>query len=119
MKIRAWHKRNKFMREVDIISFRDGWVGLLDGSDGCYLIGEVILMIASDLIDKNSTEIYDGDLCQIFNNAGDIVVSRNGEPVISEVKFQDGCFMLFTDTPVKDWCPDHIEIAGNIYEGLK
>ena len=116
VKFRAWHKKDKKMREVTGINFlgKDVWLKY----DKDKLIGanffEIELMQDTGFKDRTGKEIYEGDLLE-FEFEDEL------ENFINVVIWEKGCFALrsekeydYVDYPLFEWINGRI--IGNIYE---
>ena len=118
IKFRVWDKKEKSIDRVKYLNFKEHTI------NGLCMDDEGILMQYTGLTDKNSKEIYEGD----------ILVSKHFEKYIDEwirricyVSFENGCF-LATETECKfgvstleDIISDGdgtwtVKIIGNIFE---
>lgn len=129
IKFRAWDKQEKIMCEVGILSYRGGGCFLHGNSktvaevqgdrmvsipdcdnDGHFVyFQDLELMQYTGLLDKNGTEIYEGDIV------------KNNDAMWS-LYWSDGCYKMALDGLQKD--NDHLfieeaqhsEVVGNNYE---
>lgn len=129
IEFRAYIKDIKKIVDVYDISFLQETIGFMNPSDtqySCRKFNEVELLQYTGLKDKNGTKIFEGD---IFGD------SKGQE--IDVVVFEDGCFKLksygFIEycldgnayeerwgelecEPLCNFCLEHDEILGNIYD---
>ena len=114
-KFRAWFKNKKVMSEVKKINF---WSEELDtvAFEGKSL-EDVELMQATGLLDKNGTEIFEGDILADVDESGD-------ELVYLYVIYKDGKFMAVENeergyfADLVD-CTTYHSVVGNIYENAE
>lgn len=125
-KFRAWDKRDKEIYLVDEINWDRGefqYIG--DAITFKRLADEVELMLSTNTVDKNSDEIFEGDVLQIdfikaivrfgqyryYDNAGKDVLTGNG--------FYLECLNVMNPDCISPYETDILykaEIIGNIYE---
>lgn len=125
-KFRAWDKRDKEIYLVDEINWDRGefqYIG--DAITFQRLADEVELMLSTNTVDKNSEEIFEGDVLQIdyikaivrfgqyryYDNAGKDVLTGNG--------FYLECLNVMDPDCISPYETDILykaEIIGNIYE---
>lgn len=131
IKLRAWDKHLKLMREVTSIDLKYKEVFYLIDNEATYIsrsFSEVEIMQSTGLHDKNGVEIYDGDVLDFtvwdaWDNDTQyigVVKFEQGEWQIwnseqSEFYDADGAFNLFwvheNDTKIK--------VIGNIHENME
>jgi len=105
IKFRAWDKENKVMMDWEDIKYID--LDTLQKSS--------ILMQYTGLKDKNSKEIYEGDIVHVEA----VAYGRNMKAVVI---WKNGGFMLKWEDEyesyIQDWAKDlaESEVIGNIYE---
>lgn len=116
-KFRAWFKNKKVMSEVKKINF---WSEEIDTVtfEGKFLDdGDIKLMQATGLFDKNGAEIFEGDILADVDESGD-------EPVYLYVIYKDGKFMAVENeergysADLVD-CTTYHSVVGNIYENAE
>lgn len=125
-KFRAWDKRDKEIYLVDEINWYRGefqYIG--DAITFQRLADEVELMLSTNTVDKNSDEIFEGDVLQIdfikaivrfgqyryYDNAGKDVLTGNG--------FYLECLNVMDPDCISPYETDVLykaEVIGNIYE---
>lgn len=125
-KFRAWDKRDKEIYLVDEINWDRGefqYIG--DAITFQRLADEVELMLSTNTVDKNSDEIFGGDVLQIdfikaivrfgqyryYDNAGKDVLTGNGFYLECLNVMDPDCI-----SPYETDILDKAEIIGNIYE---
>jgi len=110
IKYKLWDKHKKKFVELETIEFFDDGSPYLINSYGA---NRFELIRFTGLKDKNSKEIFEGDLVK-------------KDDCVYKVVFDDGCFTITDKTDGKvvgrlvlliefDW--DKLEVIGNIYEG--
>ena len=114
IKFRAWIKEEKRMVEVEIVDTRAKIISYVEKSkitNGYYLrsmnYDEIELMQYTGKKDKNSKEIYEGD----------IVVNSDGD--FGYVFFRDGVYNVRHDVYTGYLFSWDYEIKGNIYKNLE
>lgn len=125
-KFRAWDKRDKRIYLVDEIHWYCGDFDFIgDGITFQRLSEEVELMLSTNTVDKNSDEIFEGDVLQIdfikaivrfgqyryYDNTGKDVLTGNG--------FYLECLNVMDPDCISPYETDILykaEIIGNIYE---
>ena len=118
MRFRAWHKPMQRMSEVLAISFERQKVKIrhLRGTTHMTVpFDDVELMQSTGLFDKNSVEIFEGDVVNFsIDNGWDYVVSKNGLIIYS-----DGCYQILENGikyRINQCLEEDIEVIGNMYE---
>ena len=116
-KFRAWFENKKVMTKVKKINF---WSEEIDtvAFEGKFLDdGDIKLMQATGLFDKNGTEIFEGDILADLDESGD-------ELVYLYVIYKDGKFMAVENeergyfADLVD-CTAYHSVVGNIYENAE
>lgn len=134
-KFRAWHKTNKEMMCVDVVSIAGHCIHLtgnfLDDegdtwcSDSQISFDEIELMQWSGLIDAENKEVYTGDIIEYSSLAASFISPETPNIVIrQEVKFEEGIFgTTFGNLPHIEplrnsfkYNSSEIKVIGNIYE---
>lgn len=125
-KYRAWDKTYKKMYEVEEINFNSGEFDYIGDAITFYRgADEVELMLSTNTVDKNSDEIFEGDVLQIdyikaivrfgqyryYDNAGKDVLTGNGFYLECLNVMDPDCI-----SPYETDVLDKAEIIGNIYE---
>lgn len=125
-KFRAWDKRDKEIYLVDEINWDRGEIQYIgDAITFQRLADEVELMLSTNTVDKNSDEIFEGDVLQIdfikaivrfgqyryYDNAGKDVLTGNGFYLECLNVMDPDCI-----SPYETDILDKAEIIGNIYE---
>lgn len=118
LKLRAWLKEDKEMINVDELAFDTKWVrGFYKLASRWFKFEEVELMSSTDLLDKNGTEIFEGDILADVDESGD-------ELVYLYVIYKDGKFMAVENeergyfADLVD-CTTYHSVVGNIYENAE
>lgn len=118
LKLRAWLKEDKEMINVDELAFDTKWVrGFYKLASRWFKLEEVELMSSTDLLDKNGTEIFEGDILADVDESGD-------ELVYLYVIYKDGKFMAVENeergysADLVD-CTTYHSVVGNIYENAE
>lgn len=125
-KFRAWDKTSKEMYLVDEICWDNGKFDSIGDAITFYRgADEVELMLSTNTVDKNSKEIFEGDVLQIdfikaivrfgqyryYDNAGKDVLTGNGFYLECLNVMDPDCI-----SPYETDILDKTEIIGNIYE---
>ena len=120
-KFRAWLKNDKEMINVDEIHWYLGKFEFIgDGITFQRLADEVELMQSTDLRDRNSVEIFEGDIISDGHTSRDIrhhqtfgfyTIDGNGDE-----EFFGDTASLEDFEEVSKYMSENIEIIGNIYE---
>lgn len=116
IKFRAWDKNKKEMIDVYSLDFLEGGnltgIGTnFDGSDG-KIIQDVEIMQYTGLKDKNSKEIYEGDIliCKTYQDSEEIL----------EVEFKNNGWFPINEMKMTPYRIVNVfveyKIIGNIYE---
>lgn len=106
LKIRVWdrtRKRFHYGGACRQLSNKQWYFGLpIPHPDDCEL------MLFTGVIDKNGTEIYEGDI---------VVYYRNGVREVSQIVFGNGMFRLERScVDLQNWVDrNELEVIGNIY----
>ncbi len=116
IKFRAWEEEYKRMLPDENITEMCTFDYLRTSND-------MVLMQYTGLKDKKGKEIYEGDVVKYGSNDEQV------EKTTGEVIFYEGCFRLdfrkiqdeydisFDD--LSCWCPNMIEIVGNVHQNPK
>ena len=115
--------KNNILGEVGSIDFVDETITIpvYDKVDGIYLgdsvcgLNQVTLMQSTGMFDKNSVEIFEGDVVSFsIDNGWDYVVSKNGLII-----YWDGCYQILENGikyRINQCLEEDIEVIGNMYE---
>ena len=115
--------KNNILGEVGSIDFVDETITIpvYDKADGEYLgdnvcgLNQVTLMQSTGMFDKNSVEIFEGDVVSFsIDNGWDYVVSKNGLII-----YWDGCYQILENGikyRINQCLEEDIEVIGNMYE---
>jgi hypothetical protein len=107
-KFRAWNKKHKYMTDdIDLYSSNGEWKWFY----GDYAVDDdFVIMQFTRLLDKNSKEIYEGDILK-FPFEGYLRSWKLPENGRVEVKWMHYVYYPFERLP-----EDKTEIIGNIYQ---
>ena len=120
-KFRVWVEAEETMHPVLSLD----WSGIDDDltvfvqmghtSSRAVSIDNAILMQSTGLLDKNSVEIFEGDVVSFsIDNGWDYVVSKNGLII-----YWDGCYQILENGikyRINQCLEEDIEVIGNMYE---
>lgn len=125
-KFRAWDKQDKEIYLVDEIVWDNGKFDYIGNAITFYRGAEKVeLMLSTNTVDKNSEEIFEGDVLRIdyikaivrfgqyryYDNAGKDVLTGNGFYLECLNVMDPDCI-----SPYETDVLDKAEIIGNIYE---
>lgn len=120
-KFRAWDKANKKLCDVKTWSeFNGGEVTIKrDGENASYVVSldDIILMQSTGMVDKNSVEVFEGDVVKVDGWKTEVV--KFGKIIHEEdfggfAIYQGYSLMLGGGYP--EAVMNEIEVIGNIYE---
>ncbi len=114
IKFRAWDKDDKIMWENVIIAdgqacLSEGDIDFTDGDVGfsARLINNYELMQYTGLKDKNSKEIYEGDIVKLYSNVGRIIFIKGQYRIDPNIEIMNNIYHAVSLG---------LEVIGNIYE---
>lgn len=120
-KFRAWDKQGKTMNDVESINFDWNRIFLLDWCVACKF-EDIELMQSTGLKDKNSVEIFEGDIVKVSVHNG-FDYYDNEVCVVRKSRFHSGlvCINPNNDMECRIFNQDVLEdyqyeVIGNIYE---
>ncbi|WP_284037438.1 YopX family protein [Neobacillus sp. 114] len=123
IKFRAWEKYLKEIIPVDDINFEKR---MINTDSAWRLFDEIELMQYTGLSDKNSREIYEGDIVVLNTSHKVLDVQFNPEIYVVQWRSSGACFdMLHKDylnherkvgLMFDNGMVDSVEVIGNIYE---
>lgn len=119
-KFRAWLKEEKRMTDVHEMTFIDGEVYLISDITGFYAYEEFKLMQSTGLRDKNSREIYEGDIVRYeccFESYVEEVIYDDKHCNFGTIDKDEKTFSF--DALISDFDVDCFEVVGNKYENLE
>lgn len=113
-KFRAWSKTEKIMSDVKKIDFYNSEIDARLFEETA--IEEVVLMQSTGILDKNSQEIFEGDVVRQVRTQP----TTENEVIIGIVTMIEGAWLIMNDNEQLAsylWSEtDENEIIGNIYE---
>ena len=119
LRFRVWDKETKTMIDVSLIDFKKGFlVGehWKFGETNFMSFDEIELMQSTGILDKNSQEIFEGDVVRQVRTQPTI----ENETITGVVTMLEGAWLIVNDNEqlASDlWSEtDENEIIGNIYE---
>ena len=119
-RFRAWDKRDKEIRLVDEVNWKDGKFDYIGDAITFYRgAEEVELMQSTGLFDKNGKEIFEGDVIAIEVDDTETPINAR---IFQNSKIGVLMFHVFEDNedvPMVELLEDNsvaFEIIGNIYE---
>lgn len=113
-KFRCWDKRkNKWIDPSKFAFSSSGYLMVRGMGTKWYALSEF-----TGLIDRNSKEIYEGDICMDTFRSTSLGSISNPEMETKTVTivFESGCFMQRGGLASRSLALDSLEIIGNIYE---
>lgn len=119
-KFRAWLKDEYRMTDVHEMTFIDGEVYLISDITGFYAYEEFKLMQSTGLRDKNSREIYEGDIVRYeccFESYVEEVIYDDKHCNFGTIDKDEKTFSF--DALISDFDVDCFEVVGNIYENTE
>lgn len=125
-KYRAWDKTYKKMYEVEEINFNRGEFDYIGDAITFYRgADEVELMLSTNTVDKNSDEIFEGDVLQIYFIKAIVrfgqyrYYDHEGKNVFTGNGFYLECLNVMDPDCISPYETDFLykaEVIGNIYE---
>ena len=114
IKFKAWDKNTKQIIK-DFVIRSDGFVVILegDGKSGQYMQNDFELMQFTGLLDKNSVEIYEGDIVKWWH-----IAYQEEVETLETVEFIEGAFYPIVEMDLRDGA-EQFEVIGNIYENAE
>lgn len=116
-KFRAWLKEEKRMTDVREMTFMYDEVYLISDVTGFYAYEEFKLMQSTGLKDKNSKEIFEGDIVK-YKLGGDVftdIVAYNNWRACFYLKDDTGDALCSFDYLLDKVRMDEVEVIGNQY----
>lgn len=120
IKFRVWDKEFNIMSEVTRIDYRAECVELSDGEPYLQDFSQVELMKSTGIFDKDSKEIFEGDILGIETDEGKVNVNVFWDSEHALFMFESKRYNeknALGELVGDNVCP--FKIIGNIYENLK